>query len=76
MIAIAQISVMIDLDQVGMPTDTQTENDFYFAKSFVRATLIDELNERLFADDGSIDELIGYKIVASLDELPDTNNPN
>jgi ankyrin repeat protein len=59
-----------------MPADTQVENDYHFAKSFVRATLLDELEARLADPDGSIDELIGYKIVSTLDELPDTNNPN
>lgn len=77
MIAIAQISVFVDLDKLGMPADTQVENDYHFAKSFVRSVLIDELKERLYdPDDTSIDELIGYKIVSSLDELPNTNNPN
>lgn len=71
MIAIAQISVFVDLDEIGMPTDTQVENDYHFAKSFVRATLLDQLEERLFDPNGSIDELIGYKIVRSLDELPE-----
>jgi hypothetical protein len=77
MIAIAQISVFVDLDKIGMPADTQVENDYHFSKSFVRSVLIDELKERLYdPDDTSIDELIGYRIVSSIEQLQEIDNPN